>query len=81
METCLFNTQSNNVAAYCKHHHCYVTVKQMKTKNCLGKQCHYLVKNEQHDYWRHRAAMKQKRKDRKKAINDYVSNVKEAVLI
>lgn len=73
METCLFNTQSNNVAAHCKYHHCGMTVKQMKAKNCLGKQCHYLIKNEQHDYWRQREWIKNKRKERQKRINAYVS--------
>ena len=65
MEMCLFNTQSENVAGYCKHHHCAMTVKQMRCKNCLQKQCHHLVKNEEHQYWRQREAMKQKRKSRK----------------
>lgn len=69
---CLFHSNSNNVAAYCKYHHCGMTVKQMKAKNCLGKQCHYLVRNETHDYWRQREAIKQKRKERKQAINEYV---------
>lgn len=74
MENCLFNTCSDNVAAWCRYHnYCGMTVKQMKCKNCLGKQCHYLVKNEKHDYWRQREAMKQKRRDRKKAIDDYVN--------
>ena len=73
MTTCLFNTSSDNVAAYCKHHHCGMTVKQMKAKNCLGKQCHYLVKNEEHQYWRQREITKQKRKDIKKAIDAYVA--------
>ena len=70
---CLFNTQSNNVAAYCKHHGTGMTVKQMRCKNCLGKQCHYLIKNEAHDYWRHRAKVKQYRQARKQAINEYVA--------
>lgn len=72
---CLYNTHSDNVVAYCHNpQHPYgMTVKQMKCKNCLGKQCHYLVKNEKHDHWRQRDVMKQKRKDRKKAINDYVN--------
>ena len=72
METCLFNTCSDNVAAYCKLHRCSMTVKQMKCKNCLGKNCWHLHKNEQHDYWRQRASIKQKRKARKQAINEYV---------
>lgn len=73
MKACLFNTCSDNVAAYCKYHRCYMTVKQMRCKNCLGKQCHYLVKNEDHQYWKQREVTKQKRKDRKRAINEYVS--------
>ena len=73
MTTCLFNTSSNNVAAYCKHHNCGMTVKQMKCKNCLSKQCHYLIKNEEHQYWYQREVTKQKRKDRKKAIDAYVA--------
>lgn len=73
MEVCLFNTYSDNIVAYCKYHHCGMTVKQMKRKNCLGKQCHHLIKNENHDHWRQREVMKQKRKDRKKAIDEYVN--------
>lgn len=72
---CLFNTNSNNVAAYCKYHHCGMTVKQMKCKNCLGKQCHYLVKNETHDYWRQREVQKQRRRERKQAINEYINSL------
>ena len=73
MEACLFNTCSNNVAAYCKYHKCGMTVKQIKCKNCLGKQCWYLVKNENHAWWKQREVTKQKRKDRKQAINDYIA--------
>ena len=47
----------------------------MKAKNCLGKQCWYLVKNDDHPYWAQRESMKQKRRDRKQMINDYVSIV------
>ena len=76
METCLFNTHSNNIAAYCKFHKCGMTVKQMRCKNCLSKQCWHLVKNESHQYWAQREIMKQKRKERKNKINEYViSNV------
>jgi hypothetical protein len=45
----------------------------MKAKGCLQKQCWYLVKNEQHKYWRQRELTKEKRKARKQAINDYVN--------
>ena len=71
MEMCMFNTQSNNVAGYCKHHHCGMTVKQIKCKNCLQKQCWYLVKNEQHSWWAQRSDIKQKRKARKEKLYSY----------
>ena len=76
---CLYNTHSNNVAAYCQHHHCAITVKQMRTKNCLGKQCNYLQKNEKHQYWNQREVTKQKRKNRKARIDNYVNSIKENV--
>ena len=75
MKQCLFNTCSDNCCAYCKLHHCSMTVKQMRAKGCLQKQCWHLMKNEQHQYWRQREVTKQKRKDRKLAINNYVYTV------
>ena len=72
---CLYNTHSDNVVAYCRNpkHPYAMTVKQMRCKNCLGKQCRHLEKREEHDHWRQREVIKQKRKDRKKAINEYVN--------
>ena len=74
MQECLFNSCSDNCCAYCKFHHCSMTVKQMKAKQCLQKQCRHLVKKEDHPYWRQREATKQKRKNRKQAINEYVNS-------
>ena len=74
MKQCLFNTCSDNCCAYCKLHHCSMTAKQMKAKGCLQKQCWHLIKHESHPYWKQRASMKQKRKDRKQAINNYVNS-------
>ena len=68
MKTCLFNTCSDNVAGYCKLHHCSLTVKQIKAKECLKKQCWHLQKNEAHDWWRQRDVMKQKRKAKRKVV-------------
>lgn len=76
---CLYNTNSDNVVAYCQHHRCAMTVKQMRCKNCLGKQCHYLQKNESHQYWHQRDLKKQKRKNRKERIDNYVSSIKGQV--
>lgn len=69
MNKTLYNGCSDNCCAYCKLHQCSITVKQMKQKECLQKQCWHLVKNEEHQYWRQREVMKQKRKDRKTRIN------------
>lgn len=75
MKECLFNSHSNNVAAYCRYHHCSMTVKQMKCKNCLQKECKHLVRNEEHQYWKQRELTKQKRKIRKQKINEYVAAI------
>lgn len=75
MKQCLFGTSSNNCCAYCKLHHCSMTVKQMKAKNCLGKQCWHLAKNEEHQYWKQREVVKQKRKGRKQMLDMYVRSV------
>lgn len=74
MKVCLFHTHSDNVAAYCKHHDCYMTVKQMRCKECLQKQCRYLTKNENHQFWRQRELTKQKRKNRKERLNALVND-------
>lgn len=76
MKTCLFNSCSDHSVAYCKHHHCGMTVKQMKCKNCLGKQCWYFEKNEEHNYWKKKAEIKELRKKRKNEIDMYVMSIK-----
>lgn len=57
-----------------------MTVKQMRAKGCLQKECWHLDKNETHAYWRQRENMKQKRKERKQAINDYVNTYAQAMV-
>lgn len=75
MQQTLYNGYSDNCCAYCKLHHCSMTVKQMKMKECLQKQCWHLEKNETHQYWRQRETVKQKRKGRKERINQYIASV------
>lgn len=67
MET-LYGGCSENCAGFCRRHNCHLTVRQIKGRNCLGKQCWYLVKNKEHAWWTQRAATKQKRKNRKEEI-------------
>ena len=65
MEKTLYNGYSNNCCAYCKLHRCGMTVKQMKKKECLKKQCRHLLKNEEHPIWIQRLRIKELRKMRK----------------
>lgn len=57
--------EKSKACAYCTHHFCHLTVKQLKQHECLQKQCWYLQKNEQHDWWRQREVIRQKRRERK----------------
>lgn len=75
MNRTLYNGCSDNCCGYCKLHQCSMTVKQMRQKECLQKQCWHLVKNEEHPYWKQRANMKQKRKNRKENLNQYLAAV------
>lgn len=67
----LYGSEFNKhrACAFCSHHRCYLTVKQVKQHECLRKQCWYLRRNEEHDWWRQREVMKQKKKEKKKRIN------------
>lgn len=60
--------EKNKACGYCRHHHKYLTVKQVRQHNCLAKQCWNLDKNENHDWWRQRAVVKQRRKERKNEL-------------
>lgn len=68
MEKTLYNNYSDNCCAYCNLHNCSMTVKQMRRKECLQKQCYHLEKNESHDFWRHKARIKELRKERKENL-------------
>lgn len=71
----LYGCESENCAAYCKLHGCCMTVKQIRKKNCLQKQCHYLEKIETHAWWTQRAVTKQRRIDRKERLYGGIKNV------
>ena len=68
MERTLYNGYSNNCCAYCKLHHCGMTVKQMKKKECLKNQCYHLQKNEEHQIWKQRLRIKELREKRKHKV-------------
>lgn len=55
-------TYFKNVPGFCKLHHKHLTIKQIKQKGCLGKQCKYLDKFEEHKYWKQREEKKRLKK-------------------
>ena len=73
MEKTLYNSYSDNCCAYCKLHKCSITVKQMKRKECLKKQCRHFEKNIEHDIWRQREVQKKKRNERKFLIKSFTN--------
>ena len=58
----LYNTMSANCAGHCRLKHCSLTVKQIKTKECLSKNCRHFVKYENHEWWAQRDRAKAKKK-------------------
>lgn len=69
----LNNSYARSPCAYCKLHKCSLTVKQVKQRECLKKECWHLSKYESHEWWKQRLALKQKKKQNKKE-NYYGSN-------
>lgn len=64
----LHNTQSKNIAAYCRLHECHLTVKQIREHECLAKNCWHLVKDEEHPWWRYRENIKRIKKEKRKGL-------------
>lgn len=64
MHRTLNNTVAKSPCAYCRLHGCSLTVKQIKGKECLKKNCWHLVKYE-HEWWRQRELIKTKKKMKK----------------
>lgn len=61
----------NKAVGYCRHHCAALTVKTLKGHNCLGKQCNYLKKYEDHDYWRQHEQKKELRKIRRQKLASF----------
>lgn len=58
----------NRAVGYCHFHKAALTVKTMKCKECLKKQCDAFKKYEEHDFWRQHEQKKALRKTRKQMI-------------
>ena len=60
----LWNSQTyySKCVAYCCRKGKYLTVKQLRIKECLRKQCSYLQKIEDRPFWKYREQIKNKKK-------------------
>ena len=67
---CAFNQMAKitKCVAYCKLHKCYLTQIQIKSMNCLQKQCKHLNKIEEHKFWIERKKKKLNKKNKLKGI-------------
>ena len=52
-----------NPAGYCYYHKTGLSVKQIKRKQCIQKQCNRFKKLD-HDWWAYRKYIKEKRKEK-----------------
>ena len=62
------NQTHHSPVGWCNHnsHRGKLSIKQMKNHKCLGKQCRFFTKNENHPYWKERHQIKQIRKEEKR---------------
>lgn len=67
----LYGTCSENCAGYCHLHGAGLTVKQIRNKDCLAKNCWHLEKKE-HEWWNQRERTKEKRKNRKEEFKKMI---------
>ena len=67
MRRTLFDCYSSNLCAWCHYHHAGVTVRQMRKKKCLARQCGALEKYSEHPFWEYRENIKRIKKERKAA--------------
>ena len=58
----------NRAVGYCHFHKAALTVKTLKCKECLKKQCDAMERYGEHDFWRQHEQKKSLRKIRKQSI-------------
>ncbi len=61
----LFRGKSTNLCGWCYYHDKGLTVRQMRLKKCLSRQCNAFKKFPEHTYWQQREAAKRAKKQRK----------------
>lgn len=60
----------NKAVGFCPHHGKCLSVKQLKAHECLKKNCWYLVKYEDHEWWHQRELAKQRKKEKKQMLKE-----------
>ena len=68
-------SEKSNCCGYCKLKHKYLTVRQMKTKQCLGKQCNALSKIEEHPFWNYRDRKLKEKKMNRQGFNVSIGRI------
>lgn len=56
----------SKIIGFCYRHKTGITVKQLKRKHCLAKQCNALKRYEDHPYWRQRSSLLAAKKNGKR---------------
>lgn len=56
---------------YCRHHKATLSARQLKNKQCLGKNCHHLEKYKTHPFWK--ARVKKNREKKQKKLNNSIT--------
>ena len=54
----------SKAVGYCRYHHAALTVKTLKGRECLKKQCNALTRYD-HEYWKQRELTKSRKKANK----------------
>ena len=62
--TPLSQADRRNVVGFCRRHGGYITINQLRRKECLKKQCKYLDRVD-NPYWEERAAKRAAKKAKK----------------
>ena len=68
----LYGSQMNkkHACGFCRHHNKFLSVKHIKAHECLQKNCWYLIKYEEHEWWHQRELIKQRRKAKKQMLKE-----------
>lgn len=70
----IFGRYCRNPCGFCFYHKKLLTVKQLKAKRCLQKECGALYRYQTHPFWAQREKVKELRDERKREKDAYYNN-------